>query len=90
MLHFLHTATEEDWEPFKRLATEYATNKRKPPKRMNLEHLNTVATSKPRDLVPHVVNELNSHNDPERESLLGGGIADIIHTAGHTVAHTLD
>ena len=89
MLHFLHTATAEDWAPFKRIATEYATNKQTPSRRLKLSHVNEVATSDPRDLAKHVVDELNSHNDPERESLLGGGISDVIHTIGHTVAHGL-
>jgi len=87
IIHFLSTARDQDWEPFKNIAIEYATNKRTPPKRLNLRHVNTVASSKPRDLVPHVINEFNSHVDPDRESLLGGGIADVIHTVGHTVGH---
>ena len=87
LIHFLSSAKPHDWEPFKKIATEYATNKRTPPRQLNLEHVNTVARSKPRDLVKHVVDEFNSHIDPERDSLLGGGIADTMHTIGHEVGH---
>lgn len=87
MIHFLSTAHDDDWAPFKKIATEYATNKRTPPKRLNLRHVNTVASSKPRDLVPHVIDEFNSHVDPGRKSLLGGSISDVIHTIGHSVKH---
>ena len=87
MIHFLSTAKDHEWEPFKTIATEYATNKRTPPRRLNLRHVNTVAQSHPRDLVPHVIDEFNSHVDPKRDSLLGGGIADVIHSVGHTVGH---
>lgn len=87
MIHFLSSATDHEWEPFKKIATEYATNKRTPPRQLNLLHVNTVARAHPRDLVSHVIDEFNSHVDPERDSLLGGGIADTIHTVGHTVGH---
>lgn len=87
LIHFLNSARQHEWEPFKSIAVEYATNKRTPPTRLNLKHVNTVARSKPRDLVKYVVDEFNSHIDPERDSLLGGGVSDTIHTIGHTVGH---
>ena len=87
LIHFLSTAGRDDWAPFKKIAQEYATNKRTPLRRLDLAHINAVASSKPRDLVHHVVDEFNSHIDPERESLLGGGISDTIHSIGHEVGH---
>jgi len=89
MIHFLNTATDDSWSPFKRLATEYATNKRTPPKRLNLSHVHMVATQKPRELVQPIENEFNSHIDPERESLLADGVADTVHTLGHVIGHSL-
>ena len=87
LIHFLSSTTDDSWAPFKKIATEYATNKRTPPRRLKLSHVRQVATSHPRDLVSHVVEEFNSHIDPERESLLGGGISDTLHTIGHEVGH---
>ena len=87
LIHFLSSTTDDSWAPFKKIATEYATNKRTPPRRLKLSHVRQVATSHPRDLVSHVVEEFNSHVDPDRESLLGGGISDTLHTIGHEVGH---
>jgi len=89
MINFLNNAKAQAWEPFKKIATEYATNKRTPPRQLNLDSVNTVARSHPRDLVKEVVEEFNSFADPERDSFLEGGIADVIHTIGHETGYIM-
>ena len=89
LIHFLATATDEEWQPFGDTANHFLTGKKKPSRRLKRTHLHTLATHKPFDLLQQVHDEFNSHHDPDRESLLGGGIVETIHTVGHEVAHLL-
>ena len=88
LIHFLCSATDKEWKPFKQVAIDYLAGKHVPTRRLKKTKVHQVATLKPFDLVRHVHDEFDSHNGSE-ESQLGGGIAEVIHTAGSLVSHTL-
>ena len=89
LIHFLATASEEEWQPFRDTASHFLSGEKTPTRRLRRTHLHTLAGSKPFDLLQTVHDEFESHHDPDRESLLGGGLVETIHTVGSEVAHLL-
>ena len=89
LIHFLATASEDEWLPFQHTAADFLRGKKKPTRRLKRTHLHTLTTTKPFDLLRHVHDEFDSHHDPDRESLLGGGLVETIHTVGAEVSHLL-
>ena len=89
LIHFLATASDDEWKPFQDTAGHFLRGKKTPTRRLKRTHLHTLTTTKPFDLLRHVHDEFDSHHDPDRESLLGGGLVETIHTVGTEVAHLL-
>ena len=89
LLHFLSTATEDEFKPFQNLADDYLEGRRIPERVLRRSGLLKIAKSKPRDLIPHVVDELESHSQKDRESQLGGGITEAVSTIVREASHLL-
>ena len=73
LIHFLATASDQEWQPFQDTAHHFLTEQKKPVRRLKKTHLHKLITTQPFDLLKQVHDEFNSHHDPDRESLLGGG-----------------
>ena len=83
IIHFLSTADEESFKPFRDKAHEYLSGVDTPPARLQKRGLQRIATEQPRDLVPHAVSEFNSNN------ALGGGIGSGIAVIYNQISHLL-
>ena len=89
MLHFLATATDDEFTPFRNLAKDYLSGDRVPGRQLKRRSLERIVKEKPRQLISRVVDELQSYHDPDADSLLGGGIAEAINLITHEGAHLL-
>ena len=89
LLHFLSTATEKEFKPFQNLADDYLEGRRIPPRVLRRSGLSQISQYTPRNLIPHVVDELESHSREDRESQLGGGIVEGLSTIVGEAAHLL-
>ena len=83
LLHFLSTASEDEFKPFRNLADDYLAGRRVPPRKLFRSSLQRISKDTPRSLIPYVVDEL------ENDSLLGGGIVEAAGTIVHEAAHLL-
>ena len=84
MIHFLNTATPEQYKPFRDLAKTYLDGSNVPGRKLRVSALEQIAYGEPRKLVPHLVNEFEDGGEQ-----LGGGIASGLSTLVHEGAHLL-
>ena len=84
MMYFLNTATEEQYEPFRKIAKSYLDGSRVPGRQLKRSSLEHIAYGDPKTLLPHVVNEFQAGG-----SELGGGVASGLSTVVHEGAHLL-
>ena len=83
MIHFLNTATPEQYQPFRDLANSYLDGTHVPGRKLKVSTLRNIAFGDPQRLISTVVDEFQSKDG----SKLGGGIASglstIVHESGH-------
>ena len=82
MIHFLSTASAEEFQPFRDMAHEYLKGNKKPSRRLKKRAVEQIAYDHPKKLIPHVVNEF-------QDSKLGGGIASGLSTIVQESSHLL-
>ena len=88
LLHQLILLDGKGFEPYRDMATQYLSGKRIPTRKLKRSALTRIVhTQKPRDLVQHVVREVESHKDPSQNSQLGGGVAEAFSTVTHELLH---
>lgn len=88
LIHQLILLNDKTFEPYRNLANEYLTEKKTPTRKLKRKSVQTVAnTNTPRDLVPTVVSEIQSHKTPLQLSKLTGGITETLHTITHELLH---
>ena len=88
LFHQLILLDKEGFEPYRDMARQYLSGKRVPTRKLKRSALKKIAhTQKPRDLVQHVVREVESHKDPSQKSQLGGGVFEAAHTVTHELLH---
>ena len=83
IVHFLATANEEEFKPFRDKAREYLSGQDSPPVPLQKEVLQRIATEHPKKLIPHAVSDFNLNNAK------GGGMASGIAVLYKQLAHLL-
>ena len=79
MIHFLSTAREKEFKPFRDIAKQYLSGDIVPSMRLSKNAIHHIAYNDPKKLVPHVVHEFE-------HKIAGGissGVASIVHEGSH-------
>jgi hypothetical protein len=83
LIHFLSTANEESFKPFRDKANEYLSGEDVPPIRLKTKALQQIATEHPKQLVAHAVSDFNT-NDAK-----GGGLSSGVAVIYDQISHLL-
>lgn len=83
LIHFLQTANEKQFKPFKDKAREYLSGDTTPPVKLQTSALQKIALLHPKKLTPHAVSDFNGND------ALGGGVGSSVAVINNQIKHLL-
>ena len=89
LVHFLATASDKQWKPFRDMATDFMKGSKTPRRRLKKTSLHKIINHKPFHLLPLVHSEIHKHRTGDPDAKLAGGILEAIHTTGSAIGHAL-
>ena len=89
MTQFLARCDKKTWHEYRKIAKDYLTGKKTPPRRLRKTVLRKILRNSPQRLVGHVEREHRYHRRKPKNSKLGGGISEAVSTISHEAANLL-
>ena len=90
LIHHLIIMDDKSFKPYKNMAEDFVQGRKIPTRRLKRKSLKKIAnTNHPRDLVPQIIYEVQSHKTPLQKSQLAGGFTETVHTITHELLHLI-
>ena len=89
MTQFLSRCDKKSWKTYQKLAKDYLTGKKTPPRQLRKSVLRKIIRNSSQRIVGVVESEFRHHHTHPKNSKLGGGIGEAVSTISHEVANLL-
>ena len=89
MTQFLARCDKKTWHEYRKIAKDYLTGKKTPPRQLRKNVLRRILRNPPQRLVGHVEREHLKHRRNPKHSKLGGGLLEAVSTISHEAANLL-